>query len=96
MPYLKDEPDADVLFACPVQRRMDPTTSGYAMSSLIAGKKMHAIGPENQTILIFDSFNIQPSAVAPPDTMPAPGRHEHGHTNNEVYADGHTRVVPIR
>lgn len=94
MPYLKNEPDADILFECPVQRRIDPTTSGYAMSNLVAGKKLHSQGPLEQTILIFDSLNVQPSAVAPPDAMPSPGRHEHGRTNNEVYADGHTRIVP--
>lgn len=93
-PYLKDQPDEDLLFSCPVQRRIDPESSGYAMDSDVAGGKLHSTGASNRTILIFDSRITTPGVVLNPSDTPFPGRHEHGKKNNLVYADGHVASVP--
>jgi|SRR5579864_3457947 len=93
-PYLRKIPDSELLFACPVQRRLDPESSGYAMSNRATGKKMKTIGSLPITVLIFDSHATLPSAVSDPDDTPYPGRHEHGRKNNVAYADGHTKSIP--
>ena len=92
-PYLRAIPDSELLFACPVQRRLDPESSGYAMSNRAAGKKLKSIGPLPITVLMFDSHATQPSAIAGPSDTPFPGRHDHGRKNNVVYADGHATSI---
>ena len=93
-PYLRTIPDSELLFACPVQRRLDPESSGYAMSDRVAGKPMKSIGALPLTVLLFDSRATQVSAIADPGDTPYPGRHDHGRKNNVVYADGHTKSIP--
>jgi prepilin-type processing-associated H-X9-DG protein len=92
-PYLHDRPDYELMFACPVQRRMDPESSGYALNSAVAGKQMKSIGTPNTTILIFDSEPTNPGAIASTDQMASPGRHEHGRVNNVVFVDGNVKSI---
>lgn len=97
-PYFvkKKVPDVPLLFACPVQRRMDPESSGYALNREAAGRKLHSLEPMSDTPLVFDSSDVQPSAVEPTESLPSPGRHEHGRKNNVVYADGSAKTIAAR
>jgi prepilin-type processing-associated H-X9-DG protein len=85
--------DADALFSCPVQRRVDPQSSGYALNARLAGKRLHSIGDPARETLVFDSAETRKSAIATPDAIPQPGRHDNGRSNNVAYADGHVRTV---
>lgn len=87
------EPDR-VLYACPRQRRLDPRSSGYALSSEVAGKKLDSIQDPGSVVLVFDSLPTVPGAIAKPNEVPRPGRHRNGSMNNVVYVDGHGAPVP--
>jgi hypothetical protein len=94
MPYLRKVPDAVLIFSCPVQRRLDPETSGYALNKAIAGKAAKDVGPPEQTILVFDSKETDKSALAPTSDLASPGRHEHGRRDSVLYLSGAAKSIP--
>lgn len=71
-PYEGDE----VVYSCPVQRRIDPRTSGYALNAEAAGKLVKDLPTD--TVLFFDSNELEHGSVASQNTMPVPGRHRRG------------------
>jgi prepilin-type processing-associated H-X9-DG protein len=95
-PLLHKVPDEELLFACPVQRRLDPESSGYELNQDAASQKLSDLGPQNQLVLIFDSKNVGTNALGPTSDMPSPGRHDHGRKNNFVYADGSAKTVDAK
>lgn len=93
---LKKFQSDDIVFACPVQRRIDPRSSGYALSSDIAGKENAKFqSPENE-VLFFDSIITQPGGIDKPGTLPRPGRHQNGNSNNVGFLDGHVKPAKIQ
>ena len=90
------EADILVVFACPVQRRINPQTFGYALFQGIAGKAKPSVPYPDQTALVFDSSNIKLDATEDLTTLPVPGRHQNGRRNNVSYLDGHVKAVPAR
>lgn len=87
--YEEDE----VAYACPAQRRIDPRSSGYAISKDIAGKQLVKIENQEKTPLYFDSKVTAPGAVAPATDTPRPGRHRNQRANNVAYVDGHVETI---
>lgn len=85
--------DDPLVFACPVQRRMDPRTSGYSFSKELAGKEKPKIEAPETKVLVFDSQVTKPGAVGNPAEMARPARHGNAKSNNLVYADGHVESV---
>ena len=85
-----DEPS---ITACPVQRRIDTSTFGYALAEGLPGKSMKDIATPSAAPLVFDSTDTRENAVAPVAAVPSPGRHSHGRENNVAYADGHVVSV---
>src|SRR5208282_600662 len=63
-PYLRKIPDEELIFACPVQRRIDPESSGYALNDAVAGKSTKTVGAPDQTILVFDSQDTAKNAIS--------------------------------
>lgn len=92
--YVKNK-DGNVVFSCPVQRRVDPQTSGYGMSSRVAGKDAKKLERPNTEIMLFDSASTAFGAVLAPTNLPSPGRHNNGRSNNASYVDGHVRSVSL-
>lgn len=88
----KFQPDK-IVYACPVQRRIDPRSSGYALSELVAGKELASFEKPEETVLFFDSKVTQPGQVDNPDALPTTGRHRNGKTNNVLYLDGKIKSV---
>lgn len=86
------EPD-ELTYACPTQRRVDPRSSGYALSKLVAGKKLDGIENPTRTPLLFDSKVTAPGAVADPADVPRPGRHRNNRANNVAFVDGHVETL---
>jgi prepilin-type processing-associated H-X9-DG protein len=86
-PFHKYVPD-DLTYACPVQRRLDPQSSGYALSSEVAGKERAKLEKQDTTVFFFDSQTTALGATAAPSDLARPGRHKNGRTNNVVYLDG--------
>jgi len=93
-PYLRKVPDAELLFACPVERRLDPESSGYALNQAVGGRSVKDVGPSDQTILVFDSQETAKSAIAPTSGLASPGRHEHGRKDNVLFLSGTAKSVP--
>jgi hypothetical protein len=93
-PYLVKVPDEELLFACPVERRLDPEASGYALNAALAGKSTKGVAEPDQTILIFDSSDVFKSAIEPPEKLASPGRHDHGSKDNVLYLSGLARSIP--
>ncbi len=89
------EPD-EITYACPTQRRIDPRSSGYALSKPVAGAKLDAIDAQRTTPLFFDSKASVLGAIAEPTEVPSPGRHRNRRANNVAYVDGHVDTVPAR
>lgn len=89
----KIQPD-DMIYACPVQARIDPRSSGYAISDKVAGKEINSFQDQDQEILFFDSVVTQPGLTDKPTSTPRPGRHSNGRSNNVVYLDGQVRSIP--
>lgn len=92
---LRQYEDDSLVYSCPVQRRMDPETFGYAFFKPVVGKKLSDIGSPNTTPLVFDSTNTAKNAVADTDTMPKPGRHDNGNANVVCFVNGSTRTVRV-
>lgn len=90
----KYEPD-EVMFACPHQRRVDPSSSGYALNKALAGKVMKDIENPGQTVMLFDSRPVIPGTITEPTNVPRPGRHRNGKQNGVAYADGRVEAVPV-
>jgi prepilin-type processing-associated H-X9-DG protein len=88
------ERDSELILACPVQRRIDPETYGYALNVEVAGKKKSTIALPQNTALFFDSSNLKRDAIDSLKSRPYPGRHNHNASNNMAYLDGHTRTIP--
>lgn len=88
----KYEPD-DVKFACPTQRRIDPKSSGYALSNAVAGKQATKIESPEEVVMFFDSRATVPGIVDDPSNEAEPKRHRNGRVNNVVYLDGHTKEI---
>lgn len=86
------EPDR-LVYACPHQRRIDPRSSGYALNTAMAGKKLESVQNPGQVPMVFDSKATAPGAIADPADVPRPGRHKNGRLNNIAYADGHVASV---
>ena len=95
-PYKKSLIDEDLIFSCPVERRLNPAMSGYALNKAIAGVRRSMIATANSTYLFFDSADAHPNAIADPTDLPSPGRHEHGRANNVVFVDGHVKTIPAK
>jgi prepilin-type processing-associated H-X9-DG protein len=93
MDSIKTYQDDPVVYACPVQRRMDPKSYGYALSQEVSGKLMDKFHPS--TPAIFDSVAVERNAVAAPTGTPNPGRHNNGRKNNVSYVDGSVRSVGL-
>lgn len=91
----KFQPD-DLVFACPVQRRIDPRSSGYALSSDVAGKENSSFDTPNLDVFFFDSKVTQPGVTDKPGTFPDIARHGNGRSNNVVYLDGHVKPEPTQ
>jgi hypothetical protein len=89
---LRQEPD-EVRYACPVQRRMDPKSSGYALSQQVAGKPMAKVIEPKSEVLFFESKVTEPGAVDDPSNVSQPPRHRSGTVNAVVYVDGHSAEV---
>lgn len=83
-----------LVYACPVQRRIDPRSSGYSFSSELAGKDKDSIEKPEAQIMVFDSLVTKPGSVSKPTEFARPARHSNGRTNNLVYADGRVESVP--
>ncbi len=86
------EPDR-LIYACPHQRRIDPRSSGYALNTAVAGKKLASVQNPEKTPMVFDSKATAPNAIAAEGEVPRPGRHKNGRLNNVAYADGHVASV---
>lgn len=67
----------------------EPTKYGFALNSAIAGVRGQEVQDVQGTLLIFDSTNLEKSAVEPTSTLPKPGRY--GGYNTGCYADSHAR-----
>lgn len=67
----------------------EPTKYGFALNSAIAGVRGQEVQDVEGTLLIFDSTNLEKSAVEPTSTLPKPGRY--GGYNTGCYADSHAR-----
>ncbi|MEQ1933899.1 MAG: hypothetical protein ABL962_08480 [Fimbriimonadaceae bacterium] len=89
---LKQEPD-EVVYACPVQRRLDPKSSGYALSKDVAGKALSKIVSHESEILFFDSVVTEPGSLDDPSNLSQPPRHRKGSSNNIIFVDGHSAEV---
>ncbi|HZH99005.1 MAG TPA: hypothetical protein VEX38_08535 [Fimbriimonadaceae bacterium] len=85
--------DDPVTYACPVQRRRDTKSYGYALSISVAGKQTSVIPTPAQTPLVFDSIEVGRNAIAPTTATPRPGRHKNGRSNMVAYVDGSVRAV---
>lgn len=90
---LREYEEEDIAFACPAQRRIDPASSGYAISKAVAGKTLATIDNQEKTPLFFDSKVTAPGAVAADTEVPRPGRHRNQRANNVAYVDGHVETV---
>jgi len=84
----KFQPDL-LVYACPVQRRIDPRSSGYALSEAVAGKELSTFESLADQPFFFDSAVTQPGMVDKASSKPRPGRHDNGRSNNTVFLDGH-------
>jgi hypothetical protein len=80
--------------ACPVQRRFDTKTFGYALSSVVAGTSVANVFSPDQEPLVFDSAATHRNAIEHPSKMATPGRHRHRSLNAVVYVSGNARLVP--
>ncbi len=89
---LKQEPD-EVIYACPAQRRLDPKSSGYALSKRVAVQPISKIPSPNREFMFFDSKVTEPGSVDDPSNVSQPPRHRNGSANNVVYVDGHSVEV---
>lgn len=87
--------DGNVVFSCPVQRRVDPQTSGYGLSDRVAGKDSRKVERPNTEMMLFDSDSRSFGVVLSPKNLPSPGRHNNGRSNNASYVDGHVRSVSL-
>lgn len=85
--------DSDVNFACPVQRRMDPRTYGYAMSSVLPGQNLSKIEEPEKKEAVFDSNRIERNAESDLTSLPDPGRHSNGRKNTVLFLDGRTDSI---
>ncbi len=93
-PYLRKIPDEELIFACPVQRRIDPESSGYALNDAAAGKSTKTVGVPEQTILVFDSEDTAKNAIEPTSRLAHPGRHDRGSKDNVLFLSGAVKSVP--
>lgn len=89
------EPD-DLIYACPVQRRMDPQSFGYAFAKDLSKAKLHTITQPDIKPLVFDSSDVGENASGGLELLPNPGRHRNGRENNVCYADGHAAPVDVK
>lgn len=89
----KFQPDL-LIFACPVQRRIDPRSSGYALEEQIAGKELSSFEKPRDHVFFFDSVVTQPGLTDKASALPRPPRHKNAKTNNLVYLDGHVESTP--
>ncbi len=85
--------DDPVRYSCPVQRRIDPTTFGYAFAKPLVGALLKKIPEAEKAAMIFDSKAVVRNAVANLDSVPEPARHHNGRKNNVVFADGHAQSI---
>jgi hypothetical protein len=80
VPYLKDRSR----LKSPI---FDGTPNfGFAYNSEIAGLPLTSIPSPTSTLLVFDSTQLTKGAVAPPSTLPVPGRY--AGKNAQVMVDG--------
>ena len=86
------EPD-ELTYACPAQRRVDPRSSGYALSKEVDGEVLDKIDNPTRTPLFFDSKVTVPGAIADPAEVPRPGRHRNNRANNMAFVDGHVETL---
>ncbi|HMS55277.1 MAG TPA: hypothetical protein PKA27_07720 [Fimbriimonadaceae bacterium] len=85
--------DSDVNFACPVQRRMDPRTYGYALSKVLPGQSLSKIEEPEKKEAVFDSNRIERNAESDLTSLPDPGRHSNGRKNTVLFLDGRTDSI---
>ena len=95
MDGIKSYVDNDQELVCPVAHKSNSSTFGYALSSRVSRKKLVKIADQEKAALVFDSLHTQKSAIADLDSLPNPGRHRTGSTNNVAYVDGHVRGVKV-
>lgn len=85
--------DSEVTFACPVQRRVNPSSFGYAMNKDLPGTEAGTLKEPAKTPLVFDSSVTDRNAESDLTTLPEPGRHQNGRKNGVLFADGHTDAI---
>lgn len=83
----------DVRFSCPVQRRTNPLSYGYAFSKDLLGTPLKKIQDATKKEMIFDSSLTARNATGDLSSLPSPGRHHQGRKNVIVYADGHADSI---
>lgn len=93
MDSLTEYVNGDLVFACPVQRRMDPRTYGYAMNEDLVGKPLKSIPDHTKAPVVFDSNRIERNAFAGIGSLPDPGRHANGRKNSVLFLDGRTEAL---
>ncbi len=69
---------------------------GYAYNSLLSDKKLEEVTDVSGTPLAYDSKNLARDASDPFTSLPKPGRHNRGKSNNVAFADAHARTVPVK
>jgi len=83
--YLKTES----LFHCPELQRENPTTYGYAFSTILLGRRVTDTNGAAIVPLIFDSSLSNRNACSDLKTLPQPPRHDSHKYNVIFYLDGH-------
>ncbi len=79
-------------FICPEAPK---GTYGYAFNGALSWKKMDEVPDQDKIPLLYDSINYARNASDLFTSLPVPGRHRKGETNNVAYADGHVHFKAL-
>lgn len=85
--------DDELVFASPVQRRLDAKTFGYALNKELPGKPGKAVKEPAKTAMIFDSTVVTRNAEADLTSLPEPGRLNNGRKNAVLFMDGRAEAI---
>ena len=85
---------SSVIFSCPHQRRIDPSSSGYAMNRDVVGRVLATLPPD--AISFFDYQGFEHGAIGGIHETPKPGRHRRGRANCVVFANGKPSTIEAK
>jgi len=84
----------EFMLHCPAVVSKTASGYGYALNSVLSGKRVAELDSASTLPLAFDSTNLAKNAVASAGSLPLPPRH--GSKNVIAYLDGSVKAVPKR